>query len=71
MNKYPLIEIYLQGIKLELNFRDYINPEFEYFGLCYIGIDVSDMGIMIFGDVVMRKYITVFDKSNNKVGIKG
>jgi hypothetical protein len=26
---------------------------------------------MIFGDVVMRKYITVFDKTNNKIGIAG
>lgn len=26
---------------------------------------------MIFGDIVMRKYVIVFDKQNNKIGFKG
>lgn len=55
-----------------LDFNDYINPEFSYKGLCYVGIVVeSQSNMIILGDVFMRKYITIFDKTNNRLGFKG
>ncbi|CAD8158927.1 unnamed protein product [Paramecium pentaurelia] len=72
VDNYPKIKFYLEGIILELDINDYMLLDFQYQGLCYIGIEIeSQMNLMIFGDIVMRKYIIVFDKQSNNIGFKG
>ncbi|CAD8145392.1 unnamed protein product [Paramecium octaurelia] len=72
VDNYPKIAMFLEGIILELDITDYMILDFSFQGMCYIGIEVeSQMNLMIFGDIVMRKYVIVFDKQNNKIGFKG
>ncbi|CAD8074490.1 unnamed protein product [Paramecium sonneborni] len=69
---YPKIKVFLEGIILELDINDYMMRDIIYYGLCFIGIQIeTQMDLMIFGDIVMRKYVIVFDKENNKIGFKG
>ncbi|CAD8069956.1 unnamed protein product [Paramecium sonneborni] len=72
VKQYPIIKVFLEGLILELDINDYMMTDLSYLGLCYIGVEIeSQMNIMIFGDIVMRKYVVVFDKQNNKIGFKG
>nr|KAJ3413180.1 hypothetical protein HK105_002147 [Polyrhizophydium stewartii] len=64
----PDITFAFAGKAFTLNNADYVLP-FGY-GYCisaFVGLDIG--GIWIFGDVFLRKYYSIFDRTNGRVGL--
>ena len=71
MDKLPTLTFTVQGFDIELEGRDYTIPDGPICLLAVMGLQVPGIegGLSILGDVVLRKYYSVFDYANERVGL--
>lgn len=71
VDKLPTLTFTVQGFDIELEGRDYTIPDGPICLLAVMGLQVPGIegGLSILGDVVLRKYYSVFDYANERVGL--
>jgi len=63
--EFPIISIYLDGLTLTLEPGEYITL---YLTTCMLGFGKSNEEYWILGDIFLRKYLSVFDIDNKRIG---
>jgi hypothetical protein len=65
LGDYPVLKFNAEHLLFELEPKQYLLVER---GICYAGFSFMDFGMVILGDVFMRKYPVLFDKAHNRLG---
>ncbi|XP_042351576.1 gastricsin-like [Plectropomus leopardus] len=75
INNLPTLSFYISGVSFPLPPSAYINQQYQNgYQFCSVGItptylpSPNGQPLWIFGDVFLREYYSVYDRTNNRVG---